>query len=649
MQRAIQTTIMRGGTSKGIFLAASDLPAPGALRDAVILRIFGSPDPRQIDGLGGADTLTSKLAIIGPPSVPSADVDYTFGQVSFVEAKVDYGGNCGNISSAVGPYASFVQVDASEKQRVVRVHNTNTGALLQCTVQLSEGRAAVDGEVEIAGAARRSAATRGSVTGKLLPSGQLKESLQVPGDGPESVAEEVDVTLLDAGQPMVFMRATDLFKLQPEVASAGPKAQAEALKNDAALLRRVERIRGVAAVRMGIVEQWHLAEKESPYTPFVAAISPPASKDADFSSLCVFMQKIHQAYPVTGSVATAAAALLEGSIFPEAGLKPFPRSDDGCKALVSASAIPVERLGSYVELLEGAPPVMDVDAAVRLEPPELLRAAMVRSARCLMDGEAYIPWSAAEAVAAIAEKTPGMDLNARRGDPIATEELKALAPELGFQAAREATGKIYETLEKLKAAKQKNGDETQSFEVCSLSLQKQLLSLRRAHRAMIKFSDNGRMAEVAARKQTESEFQNFQTRKYESSVCRAAAGRCRYLETPQLEELRPLITGFQEKEQDSTAEAERATALTEMIQQELQKRISLEEELKALEEKKQLEQQKLTARVSLGKQLSAKISSLKRALEPLCSLLRGDDATKPEAAGNPGKGIPGMAGAMGEK
>lgn len=388
MQRAIPTTIMRGGTSKGIFLAASDLPVPGALRDAVILRIFGSPDPRQIDGLGGADTLTSKLAIIGPPSVPSADVDYTFGQVSFVEAKVDYGGNCGNISSAVGPYAidkGFVPVDASEKQRVVRVHNTNTGALLQCTVQLSEGRAAVDGEVEIAGVPGTAApvdldfsATRGSVTGKLLPSGQLKERLQVPGDGPESMAEEVDVTLLDAGQPMVFMRATDLFKLQPEVAGAGPKAQAEALKNDAALLRRVERIRGVAAVRMGIVDAWHLAEKESPYTPFVAAISPPASEDADFSSLCVFMQKIHQAYPVTGSVATAAAALLEDSIFPEAGLKPFPRSDDGCKALV--------RIGHPSG-------VMDVDAAVRLEPPELLRAAMVRTARCLMDGQVYIPWS----------------------------------------------------------------------------------------------------------------------------------------------------------------------------------------------------------------------------------------------------------------
>jgi len=231
---------------------------------------------------------------------------------------------------------------------------------------------------------------------------------------------------------------------------------------------------------------------------------------------------------------------------------------------------------------------------------------------------------AAEAVAAIAEK------NARRADPIATDDLEPLPPELGFKAARAATTKIYEILEKMKAAKQKNADETTNFEACSNSLQKQLLSLRRAHRAMIKFSENGRSAEVAARKLTESEFQNFQTRKYESSMCRGAAGRCRFLETPELEQLRPLIPGFQEKEADSTAEMERATALTQMIEKELKERISLEEQLKVLEEEKLSEQQKLTARVSLGAQLSAKISSLKRALEPLCSLLRGEDATKPE-------------------
>ncbi|CAK9101072.1 3-methylitaconate isomerase ((R)-3-methylitaconate isomerase) (3-methylitaconate delta-isomerase) [Durusdinium trenchii] len=382
MQRAIQTCIMRGGTSKGVFLRAGDLPPPGPLRDAVILRIFGSPDPRQIDGLGGADTLTSKLAIIGPPSVPTADVDYTFGQVSFVEHQVDYGGNCGNISSAVGPYAidkGYLTIAPGETQKVVCVHNTNTGALLKCTVHLSDtGRAMVEGDMQIAGVPGSGApvdldfsATQGSVTGRLLPSGQLKELLTVPcGTG----EEELEVTLLDAGQPMVFLRASDLFKLDPKWATATVREQAEALKKDPELLQRVERIRGVAAVQMGIVKRWQDAERDSPYTPFVAAISPPANQDSDFSSLCVFMQKIHQAYPVTGSVATAAAALLEGSILQEAGLRPFGRPEA------------VVRIGHPSG-------VMEVDTAIKMDPPELVRAALRRTARCLMDGQAYIPWS----------------------------------------------------------------------------------------------------------------------------------------------------------------------------------------------------------------------------------------------------------------
>ncbi|CAJ1336968.1 unnamed protein product [Effrenium voratum] len=336
MQRGIRTCIMRGGTSKGIFLQAADLPPPGPLRDAVILRLFGSPDPRQIDGLGGADTLTSKLAIVGPPSVPSADVDYTFGQVSFVESKVDYGGNCGNISSAVGPFAvdkGLLQLTPGEMQRVVRIHNTNTGALLLSTVQLGEGGAMVTGETCIAGVPGTGAAvdldfsaTQGSVTGKLLPSGQLRDLLQVPSGADGADGEEVEVSLIDAGQPMVFMRAADLF--QSEVAKASMREQCEALKKNQQLLDRVERIRGVAAVKMGIVKQWQDAERDSPYTPFVAAISPPSSQEEDFGSLCVFMQKVHQAYPVTGSVATAAAALLKGSILHDVGL-PFNTNADG--------------------------------------------------------------------------------------------------------------------------------------------------------------------------------------------------------------------------------------------------------------------------------------------------------------------------------
>ena len=152
VQRAVRTVIMRGGSSKGIFLQSKDLPPPGKLRDNVILRIFGSPDPRQIDGLGGSDVLTSKLAIIGPPTVEGADVDYTFGQVSFVKPQVDYGGNCGNISSAVGPFVvdeGLVQRASGSRSQVVHIHNTNTGAILKVTVPLEECGAMVDGDLGV--------------------------------------------------------------------------------------------------------------------------------------------------------------------------------------------------------------------------------------------------------------------------------------------------------------------------------------------------------------------------------------------------------------------------------------------------------------------------------------------------------------------
>eukprot|EP00440_Ansanella_granifera_P024166 gb/GFBE01026250.1/.p1 GENE.gb/GFBE01026250.1/~~gb/GFBE01026250.1/.p1 ORF type:complete len:402 (+),score=81.20 gb/GFBE01026250.1/:1-1206(+) len=400
MQRAIRTCLMRGGTSKGIFLRACDLPEPGPLRDAVVLRIFGSPDPRQIDGLGGADTLTSKMAIIGPPSVPDADLDYTFGQVSFVESKVDYGGNCGNISAAVGPFAvdkGIISAPlAGETSRLVRIHNTNTGAILKATVLLGEGRdgkiaAMVDGDVAIAGVPGTGAgvdldfsATQGSVTGKLLPTGKLTETLCVPLTDDGGDEEELEATLLDAGQPMVFLHATQLFAQKPELAKASPKEQVEALEQDAQLLRRVERIRGVAAVRMGIVERWQDAERLSSYTPFVAAVSPPpANSDAHFSSVCVFMQKVHKAYPVTGSVATAAAALLQGSVV-QAAASNHLRAEGmegsaGCEAAVRICH---------------PSGVMEVLGAVRGgDEPALLRAAMRRTARCLMDGQAYVPWS----------------------------------------------------------------------------------------------------------------------------------------------------------------------------------------------------------------------------------------------------------------
>lgn len=151
-QTRIRCTILRGGTSKGIYMHENDLPVNKEERDETILRIFGSPDVRQIDGLGGADPLTSKLAIIGPSSSPEADVDYTFGQVSINKALVDYSGNCGNISAGVGPFAiDEGLVKAVEPVTVVRIFNTNTQKMLITEVSVENGKAKVDGDYSIAG------------------------------------------------------------------------------------------------------------------------------------------------------------------------------------------------------------------------------------------------------------------------------------------------------------------------------------------------------------------------------------------------------------------------------------------------------------------------------------------------------------------
>lgn len=376
MQRSIRACLMRGGSSKGVFLQSKHLPPAGELRDNVILRLFGSPDPRQIDGLGGADVLTSKLAIIGPSTVPGADVDYTFGQVSFVTGQVDYGGNCGNISSAVGPFSIDEKLVAptgiGETSHVVRIHNTNTKAILRATVSIGPEGAKVDGPLAIAGVPGTGArvdldfsATQGSVTGALLPTRERMEVLTVPGEA-GGAPEGLEATLLDAGQPTVFVRAASLGLL------GAPADIAAHLQQSPAAMRRIERLRGAGAVRMGIVARWDEAEAVSPYTPFVVMVGDqPVERGWDLEATCVFMQRVHKAFPVTGSVATTAAALLPGTLVHAAAARPT-----GALRICHPSGV-MEVEG---DVLDGAEPA-------------LKRAAIARTARRLMDGNAYIPWS----------------------------------------------------------------------------------------------------------------------------------------------------------------------------------------------------------------------------------------------------------------
>jgi hypothetical protein len=311
-------------------------------------------------------------------------VDYTFGQVSFVSPQVDYKGNCGNISAGVGPFAideCLVPREHTAGPRVVRIHNTNTGAILKSTVYIGTcGSAVVDGGMAIGGVPGTGACidldfseTQGSVTGALLPGGARRETLEVSCESGD--VEHLEVTLLDAGQPSVFVHAA---ALGISGGTIGARRTAELIDSDTAVLRRIERLRGAAAVRMGIVGRWEDAERFSPYTPFVMAVEAPSpGAHWDLSSTCVFMQRLHKAYPVTGSVATIAAALLPGTI-------PF----EVCRADQKV------RTGKEPLRIGHPSGIMELHGLLSDEPdtsPRLLRASIARTARRLMDGMVYIP------------------------------------------------------------------------------------------------------------------------------------------------------------------------------------------------------------------------------------------------------------------
>lgn len=317
--QALRCSIVRGGTSKGVFIMKNELPSDPVLRDKVILAIYGSPDIRQIDGLGGADVLTSKLAIIGPPTRADADVDYTFGQVSFETNFVDYGGNCGNISSAVGPYAVDMGLVAPrEPETTVRIHLTNSGHILTATVPTVGGKAAVDGDYVVDGVPGSGAKITldwsgvvGTVSGgQVLPTGKVKDAITVDG-------KEYAVSLVDAGNPHVFISAASL-------GMRGTESPGE-IEGNKALMALIEKIRGRAAVVFGLADAPEQAAVKTPYIPFFAIVGPPADYvglngvrvrkgDIDLVSRLVFMLRMHKAYPITGTACTGAAARIPGTV-----------------------------------------------------------------------------------------------------------------------------------------------------------------------------------------------------------------------------------------------------------------------------------------------------------------------------------------------
>ncbi|MFM0640148.1 2-methylaconitate cis-trans isomerase PrpF [Paraburkholderia metrosideri] len=330
-QIKIPATYMRGGTSKGVFFRRQDLPeaaqVPGAARDALLMRVIGSPDPygKQIDGMGGATSSTSKTVIIAKSSKPDHDVDYLFGQVSIDKAFVDWSGNCGNLSAAVGPFAiSAGLVDASRIPRngvaIVRIWQANIGKTIIGHVPITDGAVQETGDFELDGVTFPAAevqlefmdpaAEEEGAGGAMFPTGNLVDDLEVPGVG------TLKATMINAGIPTIFVDAES-------IGYKGTELQ-DTINSDDKALAMFETIRAYGAVRMGLIK--HIDEIATrQHTPKVAFVAKPAdyvassgkrvaAGDVDLLVRAMSMGKLHHAMMGTAAVAIGTAAAISGTL-----------------------------------------------------------------------------------------------------------------------------------------------------------------------------------------------------------------------------------------------------------------------------------------------------------------------------------------------
>ena len=386
-QLRIPATYMRGGTSKGVFFRLHDLPAfaqaPGKARDALLVRVIGSPDPygKQTDGMGGATSSTSKVVIISPASVPGHDVDYLYGQVPVDGDFIDWSGNCGNLSSAVGPFAianGFLDPARIPRDGLctVRIWQANIGKTIVAHVPVRAGEVQESGDFELDGVTFPAAeialefldpADEGEDGGAMFPTGQLVDELDVPGLG------RVRATLINAGVPMVFVEAATLgydgTELQP------------AINEDKAALAKLEAIRAAGAVRMGLIGDVAQAAAR-PLTPKVAFVAPPkdyvassgkpvAAADIALLARAISMGKLHHAMMGTASVAIATAAAVPGTLV---------------NAAAGGGTRDVVRFGHPSGTLRVGADVRQVDGQW-----VATKAVMSRSARVLMEGTVRVP------------------------------------------------------------------------------------------------------------------------------------------------------------------------------------------------------------------------------------------------------------------
>ncbi|CAG2154291.1 PrpF domain-containing protein [Cupriavidus numazuensis] len=371
----------RGGTSKAAIVLRKDLPTTNdAELKAWILAAYGSPDRRQIDGIGGADILTSKFAVVGPSSRPDADVDYTFFQVGIDSSKVLTDLNCGNISASIGPFAVDAGlVPAVEPVTHVRIHATNFGNIIHASVPVRDGRAQVIGTQHIDGVPGYGAPialdfreTVGGKTGKLLPTGSAFDRIDVPGIG------QMDVSIVDLANLVCYVKAED-------VGLAASDNVAD-LIGDTELMDRIEGIRLASIVALGMAPDKDSAARQGLATPWVSVVGAPANwpdfasgethlaSECDISARLFSRRNMHKAYPGTGSACLAVAAEIAGSI---------PHQ----MASRNRSAGDPLRIGHPCGVLTVRAKIGPKVAGQ----PTVEEASLIRTARRIADGNLYVP------------------------------------------------------------------------------------------------------------------------------------------------------------------------------------------------------------------------------------------------------------------
>lgn len=375
--RKFKTVFMRGGTSKGCMFLKQDLPENRKEWDEIFLEVMGSPDPKQIDGMGGTVSSNNKIVVVWKSEKPGIDVEYLVGQVIVGKAQVDYQSNCGNMTAAVAPFAvEEGLVCVQEPVTTVHMQNLNTNKKIDVDVPCEHGTFAEHGDCHIAGVDGTAAELQvrflspaGAKTGKLLPTGKAKEELEIPGFG------RIEASILDVSNPMVLVRAE-------EIGLSGTELPEE-LNAMADKLELLEKIRGAACVRMGFAKDLKDATEHQPAVPKVGYLTEAknfrdiagadiGAADMDLCARVISVFKCHKACPLTSASAIAAAAKLPGSIAAEALRKPV---SDGA---------PV-RIGHPSGIME-----IDANLQKGQEGYRLPWVSMVRTARRIMDGTVYI-------------------------------------------------------------------------------------------------------------------------------------------------------------------------------------------------------------------------------------------------------------------